>query len=158
MTVAVWLREVADTEPRYLQLLRKILCHSLKEAESATLGIVVLQTFLPASLQQIFLMSGLSRIVVLLAPHLHLSVQEKWTLMSAGAVEVLDWPGSDELVSTILVRILRLNEIEGLIDGSNAHGMVIGHSAAWRHVLREAAEVAVFSDSALLVTGETGTG
>jgi transcriptional regulator with GAF, ATPase, and Fis domain len=131
---------------------------SVTESDSAAIGIFVIQTFPPDSLRQIRALVERARIIVLLTPEIQLSIEAKWTLMAAGAVDVLDWPGVERLSSSLLPRIARLTEIETIIDGAAIHKMVAGQSGAWRNLLRQAVEVAAFSEAGVLLTGETGTG
>jgi transcriptional regulator with GAF, ATPase, and Fis domain len=158
MTIPVWLRDLVDTSPRYLKLVRDALSASLTESDDAALGVIVMRAFLPDTLRRVRLLAERARVIVLLTPETQLSTEAKWALMATGAVDVLDWPGAEQLASSLLPRLIRLAEIETMIENAAEQGVVVGQSGAWRNVLRQAVEIAVFSGAGLLLTGETGTG
>ena len=55
-------------------------------------------------------------------------------------------------------RLRRWQAIDELVECPHVHELLVGDSPAWRAVLRDAVEVARFTDAAVLITGESGTG
>ncbi|MFC3378914.1 sigma 54-interacting transcriptional regulator [Rugamonas sp. CCM 8940] len=83
-----------------------------------------------------------------------------WALLEAGASDVLWWPptaGAD-VASQVLARLRRWQEVQQLMDSAAVRGCLVGDSAAWRALVRGVVEVAAFTQSPVLITGETGTG
>jgi transcriptional regulator with GAF, ATPase, and Fis domain len=99
---------------------------------------------------------------VLLTPDAKLTIEMKWSLLAAGASDVLDWPGEQQVAECIVSRLARWNEIETVVMDERVRSCAIGVSAVWQNLwqnlLRQTAEIAVFSNAGLLLTGETGTG
>ncbi|MGH7045581.1 MAG: sigma-54-dependent transcriptional regulator [Stellaceae bacterium] len=156
--VTAWLRGFADTDLPLLRLIRDRLHGYIAESDEAPFGIVILRAPAGGSLPQIRMLADRARVIVLLAPDARLSLETKWSLLAAGAADVLDWPGNDQLTECIVPRLSRWAEIETLVADNRVRASVIGESSAWRDLLRQATEIAAFSDAGLLLTGETGTG
>lgn len=79
-----------------------------------------------------------------------------WRLLAAGADEVIAW--DDTTAHQVRARLERWQEVDRLLASPKVRSRLVGDSAAWRDVLRRVVEIARFTSSALLVTGETGTG
>ena len=79
-----------------------------------------------------------------------------WWLLRAGASDVLAW--SDASARQVAERLRRWEAIDELVDCGHVRDHLVGESPAWRAVLRDAVEVARFTDAAVLITGESGTG
>lgn len=156
--LTAWLRGFPDQNLPLVQLIRDRLCTDLRELEQAPFGVMILRTFPASSIHQIRELTHRSRVIVLLAPDAQLSLEMKWSLLGAGASDVLDWPGEQQLTECIVSRLTRWNEIETVVMDERVRGCAIGVSAVWQNLLRQAAEIAVFSNAGLLLTGETGTG
>jgi transcriptional regulator with GAF, ATPase, and Fis domain len=158
MTVMVWFRDLTDMQPGLVRLMQDELRDDVQATDDASIGIAVVHALLPGSTRRIHALARCARVLVVLSPDSQLSVEAKWSLMAAGAADVLDWPGSGQIAARIVPRIARLSAIETLIDDAYVHGTVVGQSGAWRNLLRQAVEIAAFSEAGLLLTGETGTG
>jgi transcriptional regulator with GAF, ATPase, and Fis domain len=158
MMIVAWLKELPGLDGQAAQLIREALRTDLRESNDAPFGIVVLHVVRQKTEQQLRELACRTRVIVLLAPGVRLSSKAKWSLLSARVADVLEWPGEARLAEAILPRIARWNEIETLIVSDRTAQTGVGESAAWRRVLRDAAEIAVFSGAGLLLTGETGTG
>ena len=76
----------------------------------------------------------------------------------AGAADVLSWEAAGEPAAELAERIDRWATIEELMRSPVVQDDMVGQSRAWVTVLREVVEIAYFTDSAILITGETGTG
>jgi transcriptional regulator with GAF, ATPase, and Fis domain len=81
---------------------------------------------------------------------------ESWGLLHAGASDVIAW--SDASARQVAERLRRWQMIDELVESDHVRNFLVGESRAWRAVLRDAVEVARFTDAAVLVTGESGTG
>jgi transcriptional regulator with GAF, ATPase, and Fis domain len=158
ITEKVGFHDLTDMQPDLVRLTRDELRDHVQESDTASVVIAMVSRLLPDSARRIRALACCARLIVLLGPDSRLTTQSKWWLMAAGATDVLDWPGRGQLAACIVPRINRLSEIETLIDDACVHGIVVGQSAAWRHLLRQVVEIASFSEAGLLLTGETGTG
>jgi transcriptional regulator with GAF, ATPase, and Fis domain len=83
-----------------------------------------------------------------------------WQLLDAGAADALWWPpaaGAD-VAAQVLARLRRWQAVQQLMASAAVRGCLVGDSAAWRALVRGVVEVAAFTQSPVLITGETGTG
>ena len=153
-----WLRGLNGTDPRLCGAVRDALGAELQVADDAPLGIVVGDRPDAATLRQIRALAARARMMYLSGPDLRLDADQKWRLLSAGAADILDWPHDGRLAARIIPRMTRWAEIETLLASDQVRGRLVGESPAWQQVLREAVEIAAFSQGRILLTGETGTG
>jgi transcriptional regulator with GAF, ATPase, and Fis domain len=79
-----------------------------------------------------------------------------WGLLRAGASDVIAW--SDASARQVAERLRRWQMIDELVDCAHVRDFLVGESPIWRAVLRDAVEVARFTNAAVLITGESGTG
>jgi transcriptional regulator with GAF, ATPase, and Fis domain len=86
------------------------------------------------------------------------SARESWTAMSAGAADVLVWARVPHAAEQVRARLERWSNVQEIADSQRVAGSLIGSSRRWRALVRQVVEVAVYSQSAVLVVGETGTG
>jgi transcriptional regulator with GAF, ATPase, and Fis domain len=82
---------------------------------------------------------------------------ECWRLLSTGASDVVVW-SQDIGLQTILARLERWREIDRIVFSGHVSNYAIGISNVWQTVLRDIVELAYFTDSSVLIMGETGTG
>jgi transcriptional regulator with GAF, ATPase, and Fis domain len=82
---------------------------------------------------------------------------DAWRLLQKGASDVVAWNHTCG-VESLTVRLQRWDTIERILSSPLIRENLAGTSFIWSKVLRELIEVAVFTDSSVLVTGETGTG
>jgi transcriptional regulator with GAF, ATPase, and Fis domain len=97
-------------------------------------------------------------VLVLAVAPCRVAPPELWALLQAGAADVLMWstlPASAEQVSA---RLERLRTVRSLSESAPVAGALVGASAAWRGLLRQVVELAVYARGPLLITGESGTG
>ena len=123
-------------------------------------GIVVFSELSPGLVEFIREASKLGReLVVAVACSAGAATAEDcWTLLDNGARDVLFWRQNGETPACLGARFERWRRIEGIVASPLVRGNLAGSSPAWMKALREAAEVACFSEAPLLITGETGTG
>jgi transcriptional regulator with GAF, ATPase, and Fis domain len=108
------------------------------------------------------------RMLAVLASASAPSAAQLWNLMNAGADDALWWPADGgaaalaaaqgQAVAQILARLQRWQAVSQLQESSAVTQLLAGANRAWRALVREVVEVAAFTQSPVLITGETGTG
>jgi DNA-binding NtrC family response regulator len=83
---------------------------------------------------------------------------ESWGLLRAGASDVFSWCDPADSARQVAERLRRWQTIDELVECRHVQDFLVGDSPAWQAVLRDAVEVARFTDAAVLITGESGTG
>ena len=78
-----------------------------------------------------------------------------WRLLARGAADVLCWRGN-ESGAEILCRLQRWNRIDSTVNAPFVRDHLVGQSKVWLGVLRRVVEIASFTSSPLLLTGESG--
>ena len=81
-----------------------------------------------------------------------------WTLVGAGASDVLFWEPPEAAARQAAARFRRWIEVDHLVDSASVKTQLVGNSPAWRALLREVVEVARFTTASVLLSGESGTG
>jgi transcriptional regulator with GAF, ATPase, and Fis domain len=83
---------------------------------------------------------------------------DSWRLLRAGASDVISWSDPAGSARQVAERLRRWQTIDELVECRHVQEFLVGESPAWQAVLRDAVEVARFTDAAVLITGESGTG
>jgi transcriptional regulator with GAF, ATPase, and Fis domain len=83
---------------------------------------------------------------------------DSWELLRAGASDVFSWSDPEGSARQVAERLRRWQTIDELVECRHVQDFLVGDSPAWQAVLRDAVEVARFTDAAVLITGESGTG
>jgi transcriptional regulator with GAF, ATPase, and Fis domain len=81
-----------------------------------------------------------------------------WALLRHGASDAFAWDEIDDPLAQVAARLERWSRIDGLIAAPAVRAQLVGASAAWVACLRQAVELAAFSDGPVLLLGESGTG
>jgi len=81
-----------------------------------------------------------------------------WDLLHAGASDALTWRDPEESARHVAERFRRWQTIDELLGSQHVQDNLVGESPRWRGVLRNAVEVARFTNASVLLTGESGTG
>jgi len=81
-----------------------------------------------------------------------------WALLEAGATDLLPWTSAELCAGQIAARLQRWSALQKLMASPAVQGSLVGDSAAWRVLVQGVVEVAAFTQSPVLITGETGTG
>ncbi len=81
-----------------------------------------------------------------------------WSLIRAGALDVLQWPCLPQAAQDVACRLRRWSAVGAMLDSSRVRDSLVGASLAWRRVVRGIVEAASFTASSVLITGESGTG
>jgi transcriptional regulator with GAF, ATPase, and Fis domain len=88
-----------------------------------------------------------------------LTVEETWSLMTAGAKDV--WTCTDlsnQLLTQLTERFERWHRVDQLLDSQLVRSNLVGESPVWKSCLRQLIETARFTDANILITGESGVG
>ena len=101
---------------------------------------------------------GARRVIAVAAKGEELDNRDTWSLMEAGAADVLVWEKQAPPATTIAARLKRYAEIDELMESPLVRDNLVGRSRAWLRTLRQVVEVARFTDASVLLTGESGTG
>jgi len=81
-----------------------------------------------------------------------------WRMLEAGACDLLTWTSAELCSQQVLARLQRWSAVQQLMGSPTVQGWLVGDSAAWRALVRSVVEVAAFTQSPVLIMGETGTG
>ena len=87
-----------------------------------------------------------------------LAVDATWEVLAAGASDLLLWHDAEPILPQVLARLKRWHEVAALMASDRIASCLVGQSAPWRRMLQSLVEVAAFTQSPVLITGETGTG
>jgi transcriptional regulator with GAF, ATPase, and Fis domain len=101
---------------------------------------------------------GRSERILALCTSPRLQGDDGWGLLRAGASDVFTWRDPGVSARHVAERLRRWRTIDELAQCQHVQDFLVGDSPAWQGVLREAVEVARFTDESVLVTGESGTG
>jgi transcriptional regulator with GAF, ATPase, and Fis domain len=128
---------------------------------SAMPGVVLVETPGEQVFEQIkhYSSAGNRQIVVLLdAVESGFSTNDLWRLVDAGASDVIQAQECKHPVESIGARLHRWWEIDRILQAPIVKDNLVGNSPCWIHFLRQVVELARFTDSSALITGENGTG
>ncbi|WP_338761533.1 sigma 54-interacting transcriptional regulator [Massilia sp. METH4] len=81
-----------------------------------------------------------------------------WALLEAGAIDLLPWSSAELCAQQVAARLQRWDALQKLMASSTVRNWLVGDSGAWRALVQSVVEVAAFTQSPVLITGETGTG
>lgn len=87
-----------------------------------------------------------------------LAAEAMWEVLAAGAADLLLWDTGGAILQQIRSRLQRWHDVAQLMSSDRIRNCLVGHSAAWHSMLQGLVEVAAFTQSPVLITGETGTG
>jgi DNA-binding NtrC family response regulator len=99
---------------------------------------------------------GSARVLVLVSGSAEAS--DVWRLLAAGASDVLHWERLVDPEAALTARFMRWLEVEELVHLPLVKNHLVGESPVWIATMRRVIEAARFSDSPILLMGETGTG
>jgi transcriptional regulator with GAF, ATPase, and Fis domain len=122
------------------------------------LGIVVFDRPDQAVLDELRVLTRGSMVLALSVSPRGLDTAAMWSVLGAGAADLLLWPTLPLRADDVGCRLQRWQTVAELIDSAPVRAVVAGESVAWRATLRGVAEVARFTQASVLITGETGTG
>ncbi|MBI2906440.1 MAG: sigma-54-dependent Fis family transcriptional regulator [Chloroflexi bacterium] len=102
--------------------------------------------------------NGARRVLAILEGEAPSASQGAWEVLQAGASDVLIWNELSDPGNAISARFRRWQEVDELVESPLVVKNLVGGSPAWKSVVRRVVEVARFTDSPVLLIGETGTG
>ena len=100
---------------------------------------------------------GAERVLVVLPPGSGLPERDVWSLLRAGASDVMVWDDATGSAAAA-ARLERWRVVDDLIASRDVRGRLVGVSKHWQSLLRDLVDVARFTDAFVLLTGESGTG
>jgi transcriptional regulator with GAF, ATPase, and Fis domain len=129
-------------------------------AGTAGPGLVVFDDFTPCVGEFLRKVSerGLERVLAIATTPTALAGGLAWRLLRAGASDVLAWDHSGRSAGEVAARLGRWEVVDQLVRSPLVRKNCIGSSPAWVRALRQIVEMARFTDTPALITGETGTG
>lgn len=123
-------------------------------------GIMILEEATAEAAELIGMLSqhGREHLLVLTTAAAQLGSYEIWSLLQAGAADVLIWDELPDAAAVVAARLERWRVVDEIMDAPLVRNSLVGQSHAWKSVLRQIIEVARFTDAPVLLMGETGTG
>lgn len=101
---------------------------------------------------------GLRRVLAVATDPDVLAGGNAWAPLQAGAADVVAFRSIGQLVSVIAARFKRWHDVDQFVNSPQVTQKLVGRSLRWIMVLRRLVEIASFTESSVLLTGETGTG
>ncbi len=163
MTLTVWLHGLQDVAPERVARVRR----SFDQAEIALrnaparpdgYGVVLLERIDAGALAQLRQLSSHATVLAVALCEPVPAPDAMWSVLDCGVADLLLWPDGSGSAQQIKARVQRWDTLQQLVDAPAVRDVLVGSSASWRALVRSVAEVAAFTDSAVLITGETGTG
>lgn len=102
--------------------------------------------------------AGAQQMLAICCEPAELAAEAMWEVLAAGASDLLLWRNGEAILPQVLARLERWHEVSQLMSSDRIRACLVGQSAAWRSLLQSLVEIAAFTDSPVLITGETGTG
>lgn len=81
-----------------------------------------------------------------------------WQLLAHGAADVVVWRSNEDGAREVAARLERWTDVDAIVSSDVVKCNLIGRSPVWLRTIREVAEIAAYTDTPLLLGGETGTG
>jgi transcriptional regulator with GAF, ATPase, and Fis domain len=131
----------------------------LDEPDTGQMGVVLFEAIDRALLQWVASANPTrrARIVAVAAREQEAGDGQVWSLLAAGASEVLAWNGG-EAGARIAARLQRWHRVDELVRSAVVRERLVGSSPLWVARLRTIVEAAAFTDAPVLILGESGTG
>ena len=121
-------------------------------------GLMVLNAVDEYALECIRAASRRAVVLVLAVAPCRAIPRDLWAFLQAGAADVLMWSSLPANAEQVRARLARLSTVRALSESTCVSDALVGSSSAWRGLLRQVVELAVFANGPVLVTGESGTG
>ena len=87
-----------------------------------------------------------------------LPMAERWSVLAAGASDLLDWDSESTTIPQVLAKIERWDEVEMILQSAAVREQIVGAGPDWLAMLRQIVEIAALTLAPVLITGESGTG
>jgi transcriptional regulator with GAF, ATPase, and Fis domain len=131
---------------------------TLHPVQPGGFGIFLFDTFETTILNRLLALAAHSTVLAIFCAPAPLPADAMWAVLEAGATDLLLWPPGQVIAEQVLARLQRWDAVQCLMESDTVQSCLVGNSPAWRTLLRSVVEVAAFTDSSVLITGETGTG
>src|SRR5262245_18184448 len=163
MAMVAWLSVVeeaqTDIHPRLAELMQRLgvsTCPMPQPPEG--FGLIIFNTVNASIIDELRATSRSSTVLAIALAPQGLQSSDIWMLLSAGAADVFVWPKIADSADQVVSRLGRWEAVQRLTESERVRGSLVGHSAAWRSLIRQVVEVAAFSLTSVLIIGESGTG
>jgi transcriptional regulator with GAF, ATPase, and Fis domain len=163
MMLSVWLHCLAQAQSDHGAVLSAALGQArisvvAMPARPGGLGILMFDRIDAALLDAVRDISA-HAIVLAISPSGHLfATNDMWSVLDAGASDLLSWAPDSACLEQVVARLRRWDTVQQLAESSTVRDCLVGNSTPWRALLRSVVEAATFTQSNVLITGETGTG
>ena len=87
-----------------------------------------------------------------------LPMAERWSVLAAGASDLLDWDSESTTIPQVIAKIERWDEVEMILQSAAVREQIVGAGPDWLAMLRQIVEIAALTLAPVLITGESGTG
>lgn len=101
---------------------------------------------------------GTERVLVIGLSDAGIKPADMWSLLDTGASDVFAWDHSRDPAREVAARFERWEKVDEIVRSPLVTGNLAGQSAAWLRAVRQIVDVGRFTDSSVLVTGQSGTG
>lgn len=101
---------------------------------------------------------GMERVLAIALSRSSMKPAALWSLLGAGVSDVFAWDHSADSARQVFARFDRWERVDEIVRSSLVKSNLVGQSAAWIRALRQIVDVGRFTDSSVLVSGQSGTG
>jgi transcriptional regulator with GAF, ATPase, and Fis domain len=101
---------------------------------------------------------GLDRVLAIAVAGHALTTDGVWQLLQAGASDVFAWDRVADPAKEAAIRFERWEAVDQLVQSPLVLDVLVGHGPVWTTILRRIVELASFTNAAVLITGDSGTG
>ncbi len=165
MALSIWMQALGPGAAKAAAALRAALGNSgvavgdgAKAGSAAGFGVVLCGACDGALLQTIQDIGRSAAVLAVDCTPESLPPDAMWALLDAGATDLLPWTSAELCAQQIAARLQRWDALQKLMASNAVRGCLVGGSAPWRSLVQGVVEVAAFTQSPVLITGETGTG
>ncbi|TWI69347.1 sigma-54 interacting transcriptional regulator [Pseudoduganella lurida] len=130
----------------------------LEDAAPGSFGIVLCSGADDTSLATLAVLAERATVLAIDCARTPLPPDAMWRVLAAGATDLLAWTTAALCAQQVAARLARWSAVQELMASSAVRGWLVGDSPAWRTLVHSVVEVAAFTRSPVLITGETGTG
>ncbi len=160
MTTSLWVQTVGNPAREVaLALCAQLSAAGVTIAEQPAQGFGVLLCGARAEMAQTLQsLSGQAAVLAVDCAAEPLESEAMWSMLEAGATDLLPWTSAELCAQQIVARLQRWEAVRRLMNSSAVQGWLVGDSPVWRALVHSVVEVSAFTQSPVLITGETGTG
>ncbi|MCE3604507.1 sigma 54-interacting transcriptional regulator [Massilia sp. P8910] len=127
-------------------------------ALAAGFGLVLIDGIDGTVLERVRTLAASAKVLAIAVGARPPATADMWALLECGAFDVLSWTDASGDAAQVRARLERRDALQRLADSPAVCNCLVGVSPAWRALVHSVVEVAAFTESPVLITGETGTG